>query len=139
MHPHASQAIARLINANFTKVPAETLQINRSTMVEFILGLWNDPALQQPFDLHFGHGKIGVHGGNSACNVTNEDGSISQVPALSFTRLGTGKIGEATDHPNMTPPNARDWLGSLVFHNIESLDVVMGELQSLRDVMSAKK
>lgn len=76
--------------------------------------------------IELGYGKVEVAEG------TQED-----KPALIFGRNGTGKIGEAT------PPNRHatheETLAVVTFANVESLDVVMGKLQVLRDKMAAPR
>ena len=74
--------------------------------------------------IELGHGKIEV-----------AEGTHDDRPALIFGRNGTGKVGEAT------PPNRHatheETLAVVTFANVESLDVVLAKLQTLREKLTA--
>lgn len=74
--------------------------------------------------IELGHGKIEV-----------AEGTHDDRLALIFGRNGTGKVGEAT------PPNRHatheETLAVVTFANVESLDVVLAKLQTLRDKLTA--
>ena len=74
--------------------------------------------------IELGHGKIEV-----------AEGSHEDRPALIFGRNGTGVVGEPT------PPNRHatheETLAVVTFANVESLDVVLAKLQTIREALTA--
>jgi hypothetical protein len=69
--------------------------------------------------IELGYGKVEI-----------AEGSHEDKPALIFGRNGTGKVGEET------PPNRicthEETYAVVTFANVESLDVVVGKLMTLR-------
>ena len=84
----------------------------------------------EPFLIELGEGNIGIHGGDSCVVIEGES-----VRALNFSRKGVGIVGEPTTHENGTELEKADWIGSIAFRNIGSVDVVIAELQLLRGRM----
>lgn len=58
-------------------------------------------------------------------------------PALFFGRSGTGKIGESTQPGRVA--THEETLAVVTFENVESLDVVAGKLQRIRERIVADK
>lgn len=58
-------------------------------------------------------------------------------PALFFGRNGTGKIGEPTKPGRVV--THKETLAVLTFENVESLDIVAGTLQQIRERMVANQ
>lgn len=62
------------------------------------------------------------------------EGAHGEKPALIFGRNGTGKIGEPT--PPERQATHEETLAVVTFANVESLDVVVKQLQKLRTKMT---
>lgn len=65
------------------------------------------------------------------------EGTHGEKHALIFGRNGTGKIGEATQPDRVA--THEETLSVMTFANVESLDVVVGKLQTLRAKMAPKE
>jgi hypothetical protein len=78
--------------------------------------------------IELGYGKIEVADGT--CKQTG-------MPALIFGRNGTGKIGEATEPNRVHLPG--ETLAVIAFANVESLDIVVGELAEIRKRMTSEE
>jgi hypothetical protein len=77
--------------------------------------------------IELGYGKIEVADGT--CRQTGK-------PALIFGRNGTGKIGEPTPPERIHEPG--ETLAVITFENVESLDVLLGELAEIRARLTAE-